>query len=142
MKVYFAGSIRGGRKDKEKYLELIEFLAEQAEVLTEHVGSKSLGSEGEKQLRDDLIYQRDLDWLCSADAVVAEVSTPSLGVGYEIGVAEKTGKPILCLFDENQNEFRLSAMLSGNHHLQVISYRAIGEAKRHITEFLSTLPQT
>ena len=95
MKVYFAGSIRGGRKDKEKYFELIEFLAEQAEVLTEHVGSKSLGNEGEKQLRDDLIYQRDLDWLCSADAVVAEVSTPSLGVGYEIGVAEKTGKPIL-----------------------------------------------
>jgi hypothetical protein len=74
--------------------------------------------------------------------VVAEVSTPSLGVGYEIGVAEKTGKPILCLFDENQNEFRLSAMLSGNPNLQVIRYRAIGEAKRHITEFLSTLPQT
>ena len=142
MKVYFAGSIRGGRKDKEKYFELIEFLAEQAEVLTEHVGSKSLASEGEKQLRDDLIYQRDLNWLCSADAVVAEVSTPSLGVGYEIGIAEKAGKPILCLFDESESAFRLSAMLSGNPKVEVIRYRTIGEAKRRISEFVSNLSQT
>ena len=142
MKIYFAGSIRGGRADKDKYCEIIEFLSEQAEVLTEHVGSTALGSEGEKQLQDDEIYRRDLNWLSCADAVIAEVSQPSLGVGYEIGVAEKIGKPILCLFDESQSEFRLSAMLSGNPKVQVIRYRAIGEAKRRISEFVSHLSQT
>ena len=79
MKIYFAGSIRGGRADKDKYFEIIEFLSEQAEVLTEHVGSTGLGSEGEKQLQDDEIYRRDLNWLSCADAVIAEVSQPSLG---------------------------------------------------------------
>ncbi|MEC7394804.1 MAG: hypothetical protein VX839_07955 [Verrucomicrobiota bacterium] len=74
--------------------------------------------------------------------MIAEVSQPSLGVGYEIGVAEKIGKPILCLFDESQSEFRLSAMLSGNPKVQVIRYRAIGEAKRRISEFVSHLSQT
>ena len=130
MKVYFAGSIRGGRKDKEKYFELIEFLAEQAEVLTEHVGSKSLGSEGEKQLRTILFTKETWTGYAPRTPWSPKFPTPSLGVGYEIGVAEKTGKPILCLFDENQNEFRLSAMLSGNPNLQVISYRTIGEAKK------------
>ena len=142
MKIYFAGSIRGGREDKQKYFELIEFLSAHAEVLTEHVGLESLGDSGETELHDDAIYQRDLEWLSSADAVVAEVTTPSLGVGYEIGIAEKLGKPILCLFDESRAGYRLSAMLSGNENLQVSRYQAIGEAKRQITEFISSLPQT
>ncbi|MEC7394803.1 MAG: hypothetical protein VX839_07950 [Verrucomicrobiota bacterium] len=46
MKIYFAGSIRGGRADKDKYFEIIEFLSEQAEVLTEHVVSTALGCVG------------------------------------------------------------------------------------------------
>ena len=142
MKVYFAGSIRGGREDRQKYFELIEFLSTQAEVLTEHVGSKSLGGSGETELHDNAIYQRDLEWLSSADAVVAEVTTPSLGVGYEIGIAEKLGKPILCLFDESRAGYRLSAMLSGNENLQVSRYQAMGEAKRQITEFILSLAQT
>jgi len=142
LKIYFAGSIRGGREDKQKYFELIEFLSAHAEVLTEHVGLESLGDSGETELHDDAIYQRDLEWLSSADAVVAEVTTPSLGVGYEIGIAEKLGKPILCLFDESRSGYRLSAMLSGNENLQVSRYQAIGEAKRQITEFISSLPQT
>ena len=142
MKIYFAGSIRGGRGDRDNYFEIIDFLSRQAEVLTEHVGSRSLGSEGEKQLHDDEICRRDLNWLSRADAVIAEVSQPSLGVGYEIGVAEKIGKPILCLFDESESAFRLSAMLSGNPKVEVIRYRTIGEAKRRISEFVSNLSQT
>lgn len=139
MKIYFAGSIRGGRGDKQKYFELIEFLSTQAEVLTEHIGLESLGDSGETELHDDAIYQRDLEWLSSADAVVAEVTTPSLGVGYEIGIAEKLGKPVLCLFDENRSAFRLSAMLSGNSKVQTFQYHALGQAKQKITDFLDSL---
>jgi len=35
MKIYFAGSIRGGRDDKELYLQLIKHLAKHGQVLTE-----------------------------------------------------------------------------------------------------------
>ena len=142
MKIYFAGSIRGGRQDAEKYFELIDFLSTQAEVLTEHVGSPELADQGEDDLSDQQIYQRDLEWLESCDAVVAEITTPSLGVGYELGIAEKLEKPVLCLFDESQPEFRLSAMLSGNEKIQVCRYQVIGEAKRQITEFISALSKT
>jgi len=139
LKIYFAGSIRGGRQDRQKYFELIEFLSTHSEVLTEHVGSESLGDRGETKLHDETIYQRDLEWLSTADVVIAEVTTPSLGVGYEIGMAEKLAKPVLCLFDESQTVFRLSAMLSGNPNLTVCRYHALGQAKQRISDFLDGL---
>jgi hypothetical protein len=42
MKIYFCGSIYGGRQDAELYTRLIEQLKGYGTVLTEHVGSKEL----------------------------------------------------------------------------------------------------
>lgn len=92
MKLYFAGSIRGGRDDHALYLEIIERLREYGEVLTEHVGLADLSAEGEGG-EDCAIHDRDLQWLKDADCLVAEVTTPSLGVGYEIGKATEWGSP-------------------------------------------------
>ncbi len=44
MKIYFAGSICGGRDDKELYLEIIKKLTSFGTVLAEHVGDKNLSS--------------------------------------------------------------------------------------------------
>ena len=98
MKIYFAGAIRGGRNDAKIYEKIITYLGNIGQVLTEHVGDKDLGNMGEKGGIDIAIYKRDIKWLQSADAVVAEVTTPSLGVGYELGIAEKLKKPVLCLY--------------------------------------------
>lgn len=46
---------------------------------------------------EEFIYKRDVDWLLESDFVIAEVTQPSLGVGYELGFAEAKGKPVLCL---------------------------------------------
>lgn len=138
MKVYFAGSIRGGRKDRQKYSELIEFISGQAEVLTEHVRSPKIKKSGETKLDDFEIYRRDMEWLNSADAVIAEVTTPSLGVGYELGVAEKLNKPVLCLFNEETQNHRLSAMLLGNSSFFNFRYKTLLQAKHKISEFLNS----
>ena len=137
MKVYFAGSIRGGREDQQKYLELIDFILTKAEVLTEHVGYHSIGKIGEDALDDIAIYERDMEWLEEADAVIAEVTTPSLGVGYELGVAEKLNKPTLCLFNEGKKDQTLSAMLTGNSNFLNYHYQSLSQAKQKITDFLS-----
>ena len=136
MKIYFAASIRGGREDQNKYNELIRFLSSKVEVLTEHVGDSSLEQTGEQNLSDKEIYQRDLEWLESADAVIAEVSNPSLGVGYELGIAEKLGKPILCLFDDGNHNRNLSAMISGNHKIMTFCYTSLEQAKEEIISFI------
>ena len=138
MKIYFAASIRGGRKDQNKYNELIGFLSSMVEVLTEHVGDLSLGQTGEQDFTDKEIYQRDLEWLESADAVIAEVTNPSLGVGYELGIAEKLGKPVLCLYKDSNDKTKLSAMVSGNQKFRTFLYHDLDQAKEEIVSFIDS----
>lgn len=76
-----------------------------------------------------------MGWLAEADLVVAEVSTPSLGVGYELGRAEALGKPALCLYREQEGR-QLSAMVSGNPQVLVARYQTVAEAMAHIHDFL------
>ena len=136
MKIYFAGAIRGGRQDVSTYHAMIAHLQTHAEVLTEHVGNEALSDGGEHDLKDKEIHARDMAWLEECDAVVAEVTTPSLGVGYELGVAEKLGKPILCLFNDGNPDFRLSAMLSGNPKVTVARYQELDGAIEEIDLFV------
>ena len=131
MKIYFAGSIRGGRHDAGTYPELVAFLERYGEVLTEHVATV-----GEEDLPDGEIFVRDLEWLSSCDAVVAEVTTPSLGVGYEIGIAQSLGIPVLCLYRPGP-ERRLSAMLSGNPGIGVVEYSEVAELEAVLAAWFS-----
>ena len=137
MKIYFAGAIRGGREDAALYRAIIALLAEYGEVLTEHVGSEGLMPSGEESLSDEAIFGRDTVWLAQADAVIAEVSTPSHGVGYEIARAEALGKPVLCLYHAGKGR-RLSAMLAGNPALQCESYENTEELRLILERFLGT----
>jgi len=135
MKIYFAGSIRGGREDAALYSQLIEILRNYGEVLTEHVGDQTLSSLGDDGPSDRFIHDRDLEWLQAADVIVAEVTTISMGVGYEIGRAVEAGKPVLCLFrpDSGRN---LSAMISGCPSLELVNYNTLDEAQQSIENFM------
>jgi len=112
LNVYFAGSIRGGRSDAALYSALIEYMRSKCacNVLTEHVGLKEV-TEHESTMSEKQIFDRDMAWLRQADCVVAEVTQPSLGVGYELAMAEVLTKPTLCLF--RGSECKLSAMIRG-----------------------------
>lgn len=138
MKIYFAGSIRGGRDYARIYHALITHIETLAEVLTEHIRHGDLTPRGEEKLTDPEIYARDMNWLKESDAVIAEVSAPSLGVGYELGQAEAMGKPVLCLFDATGPN-RLSAMLSGNPRMTVVCYQDLDKAKAAIDAFIAEL---
>ena len=135
MLIYFAGSIRGGREDAALYLQIIEYLKTFGEVLTEHIGDPNLTRLGDDGPTDKYIHDRDLKWLQSAEVLVAEVTTVSMGVGYEIGRAIETGKKVLCLFRPDSGK-NLSAMISGCEDLQLINYTNLEEAKKAIAEFL------
>jgi hypothetical protein len=137
-KIYFAGSIRGGSADRNVYHELIAFLGSFGEVLTEHVGDGALSAAGEGERPDREIYLRDLAWMRKADVFIAEVTTPSLGVGYEIAKAEELGKPILCLYRTTPNA-RLSAMIAGSGIPVVKEYRDLEEAMSRVAAFLASL---
>ena len=52
MKIYFAGSIRGGRSYAKTYFELITHIETLAKVLTEHICGADLSTHGEENLTD------------------------------------------------------------------------------------------
>lgn len=138
VKIYFAGSIRGGRDDKKLYLQLIQHLTKYGQVLTEHVGNHNLTESGEDELSDDYIYNRDISWVQKSDVMIAEVSTPSLGTGYEISNAEVLDKKILCLYRNQENKM-LSSMIAGNPNLKVARYETFSDAVKIIDEFFKSL---
>ena len=76
-----------------------------------------------------------MQWLESADVVIAEVTTPSLGVGYELGIADKLNKSVLCLFREQHGK-KLSAMLIGNDSFKCRFYNNFKEIQSIIDDFL------
>ena len=135
MKIYFSCSIRGVRHDPETPQLLIDHLKGHGEVLTEHIGKVT--EEFEAGISEVEIFKRDVAWLEETDVVIAEVTGPSLGVGYEIGIAETLGKPILCLYEETEK--KISAMILGNEGLTLRGYRELSEAYAYIDEFLSSI---
>jgi nucleoside 2-deoxyribosyltransferase len=135
MKIYFAGSIRGGREHAQLYRRLIGALSLLGTVLTEHVGN-ALPAAGENK-DDRAIFERDMRWLESADVVIAEVTTPSLGVGFEIGRAVLMGKRTLCLHQSGEGR-RTSAMIAGCPNVTLIEYTTFDEAEEAMKRFVAS----
>lgn len=133
MKIYFSGSIRGGQQDTDLYAELIQELKQYGTVLTEHIGSKTIDT----TMTDKEIHDRDVMWVKESDIVIAEVTVPSLGVGYEIGRAIDMNKPIICLY-RSINGKATSAMIRGCSDLQCFEYANISEAKEILKTQLKT----
>ncbi|PKN19387.1 MAG: nucleoside 2-deoxyribosyltransferase [Deltaproteobacteria bacterium HGW-Deltaproteobacteria-6] len=135
MKIYFAGSIRAGRRDAAIYDAMIKRLQSFGEVLTEHVGNASLSVAGDDGPNDGHIHNRDMAWLETCDLVVAEVTVPSLGVGYELGWATAQKKPVLCLHRIMPGR-PLSAMIAGSPGIQTTVYSSMDEAEKIMEEFI------
>ena len=134
MTIYFADSIRGGRGDQAIYEQIIELLNQHGTVLTEHFGDASLSSAGEA-LDDCDIHDRDLAWLRQSDVLIAEVTTPSLGVGYEIGRAVEWGKRVICFYRPTEGR-RLSGMIAGCAGVVVREYSDAAQLPSILKELL------
>lgn len=121
-KIYFAGSIRGGRADAELYRRMIAFMQQTDTVLTEHIGNPEMNLLERTPGSDAAIYERDMNWLRSADIIIAECSNPSLGVGYELARGEEFSIP--CHIFYNSSRCSLSAMLGGDPYFTVHPYES------------------
>lgn len=83
LKIYFGGSIKGGRSKVEDYKKIVDYLKTIGTVLDEHVADPNLQASGES-ITSTEIYNRDVSWINECDILIAEVTVPSLGVDYEL----------------------------------------------------------
>jgi 2'-deoxynucleoside 5'-phosphate N-hydrolase len=141
--IYFSGSITGGREDVALYRRMIDALeAHGHRVLAGAVAAEHITDGGESLALAE-IFARDIRWLDESDVVVAEVSTPSHGVGYEIAYARYVRRiPVIALYRRGRTK-RCSAMISGDPGIRMLEYEdvdAVLESLRQAVRYPDRLP--
>lgn len=132
MNIYYARSLRGDRPkdpvDTYAVRELLRRLGHRPQFDLAH----DITHEGRNA--EQYLHDRDIAWLDQCDAMIAEVSGPSHGVGYEIAYAYFVRKiPVLCMAQTGASK---SAMLS---RVDVKWYSTAEKLESGITQWLAVL---
>jgi nucleoside 2-deoxyribosyltransferase len=136
MRVYFSCSLTGGRQDQPIYSALVRHMQSLGhQVLTAHLADPDVMAQ-DARLDAPAVYVRDVAWLEACDAFVAEVTTPSHGVGFEFATAVRLGKPSLCL---HRSGVRVSKMITGcpGPGLRIAAYDCAEDAQGLVADFLA-----
>ena len=134
MKIYVSGSIYGGTKKIETYKMLIEELEKYGEVLDKQIADPNTIA-NEVYQKDEDIFNDLEEKLIISDVLVAEVSIPSLGVGFELGFADKLNKKIIAIYDKNYTP-KVTTMIRGNKRITLIPYQRIEEITNNLDKLL------
>ena len=129
MRIYLACTVRGDRGTISAARHIHDCLVRLGhEVLTGHLLADDVDT-AESRLRDTDVFSRDLTWLEAADAVVAEASGSSYGVGFEVGYAlgraRQSGQRVLVLYHASRCG-QVSRLISGlsDPRARVLAYKS------------------
>lgn len=120
MKVYFTASVSSGRSYLLQYKMIVKALKEMKyNVISDDVAFEKISKNGDRLKKDEElspadIFLRERKEMESADVVVAEVSQPSMGVGFLIGQALQKRKTVLALLYGETEEKNISPFLEGH----------------------------
>ena len=137
MIIYCAGPLKGDQTYHEFHKEIVEHV----NVLG-HTALSDLNSEFKPAfpLNDHEIFNRDIKWLDRSKTVIAEVSGPSLGVGFEISYAIYKRKiPVLALVNNNADNLSSMIMGCGSELLTIKRYSDSEELKKIISAFVKKI---
>ena len=137
MIIYCAGPIKGDTTFQKFYLEIIDFIESEGHTpLTELIAEIPSAN----PLTDKQIYKRDIKWIDGSKIMIAEISAPSLGVGFEIAYAVYNKKmPVLALV--NNTVKNVSAMITGcdSNLLTVAKFSNPEDLKEIIRSYIKEL---
>lgn len=137
IKVYFAAPMLGDRSALEIAKKIVSGLKKKGyKILTEHVVEDVLDIERGAKPRE--IFERDIKLLDEADLLIAEVSYPSLGVGFEIAYFLLKSKSVLA-FAKEERENRVSAMIRGItwDNFKFYTYRSVEDVLNLVDLFVN-----
>jgi len=137
MIIYCAGPIRGNDTYQESLKKIIEYIESLGNTVLSEFSAKFSST---IPLTDKQIYKRDLKWIDGSKFMIAEISGPSLGVGFEISYAVFQRKlPVLAVY--NSYVQQISAMILGcdSPLLTIQKYRDEEEMKKIIKAYLTKL---
>jgi len=133
MRVYVAAAMTNAGRDLATIRALVDHLeARHHEVPSRHVADPA-GREPAAAITDRELARRDLAWITGCDALIAEVSTPSHGVGIEVGAALALGKPVLLLYRAGTI---VSRLLLGLPRIEAAAYDRTDDIAGVVESFL------
>jgi nucleoside 2-deoxyribosyltransferase len=145
MRVYLACTVRGDRGGVLAARAIADRLRTLGhEVLTSHLLEDGVDDAEASQSERD-VFERDRAWLDACDAVVAETSGSSYGVGFEVGYvtgrAASTGQRVFVLYDAARRHLVSRLMVGFNdEHGAAFEYRTLDEVRAFIDEHFGAAP--
>jgi len=134
MTVYLAAAMTNPSHDLGVIAGLLTCLETEGHAVpTRHVAHQC-ARERDVCVSDRELAERDLAWLRGSDALVAEVSSPSHGVGIEVASAVQMELPTLILYREGCT---VSRLLLGLQRVESACYRDLDGARRAMRAFLT-----
>ena len=137
MIIYCAGPINGDTTFQKYYLEIIDFVESEGHTPLAGISADLTST---IPLTDKQVYKRDLKWINGSKIMIAEISAPSLGVGFEIAYAVYNKKmPVLALV--NNTVKNVSAMIRGcdSNLLTVAKFSNPEDLKEIIRSYIKEL---
>jgi nucleoside 2-deoxyribosyltransferase len=130
MRIYLACTVRGDRSGLEAArLAATRLTALGHEVLTTHLLHDDV-DRAEADRPECEVFARDVAWLESCDALVAEASGSTYGVGFEVGYvlgrATASGQKVCLLYDGARRN-SVSRLISGNTRCHTLAYHGLEE---------------
>ncbi len=141
MTIYLASTVRGDRAGVTAARAIAARLERHGHsVLTSHLLDDNV-DDLEAGLTEQAVFQRDRAWLDACDALVAEASGSSYGVGFEVGYvmarAPGTGQKVYLVFDAAKRS-SVSRLVAGNddRHCTTFAYDSLTALEAFIDRHL------
>ncbi len=139
MKVFLSTAITRGRREYVDAVRMIRDVLKDSgvEVLNERVADPNFPTPQTDRAQS---MQELCLWLEEADALIAEATISSTGVGCELATVQMRTKPVLLLYDA-QFGFRISdwVTLHPDDNVEARPYRDRSEIERVVKEFVARL---
>ena len=137
MKIYLACTVRGDRAGVTAARTIAARLEHHGHhVLTSHLLRDDV-DDLEANVTEQAVFERDVRWLDACDALVAEASGSSYGVGFEVGYvmarAATTGQRVFLLYNAAKRS-EVSRLVAGNNdrHCTTYAYDSLAALERFI----------
>lgn len=139
MNIYFTASLTGKKQFEDNYKKIVELLNEFGHtVQSDHILKISSSDVKDQSIADRKKHHKKLQkWLSSADLVVAEVSYPSVSVGYEVALAISKNKPVLALYEKKHAPVALLGEDSDKFLAASYDENSVNEEIRYLVDEVS-----
>lgn len=146
-RIYFSGAIRGDTSHEKFLNKIFSVIKRYGEPLAERCDLYNFIDENLGQQRNAVknkrVYKRDIiHWIGKSNALVAEISGGSTGVGYEICYAIRDREiPVLCLYHRSDKP---SLMVKQNLSKYILKqqYSSVSDLEKYLSCFLEVLMKT